>query len=300
MSTMGRSAEASRPIWVRWRVSVAAMITLALLTTAVVAGLVASPDGGAPVIFVNRLSSAIGETVTQAGGALWWTYAFVLGAIAAFNPCGFALLPAYLGLYLGDQGGGSGVLPRARRSLTVAAVVAVTFTALFGAMGAVFSLASSAIVRVLPWAGLAVGVVLVLVGGLILAGSSIGGSLPHRLADRFGRSAGEGGTRGYAAFGLAYGIASLGCTLPLFMALMGTAVAAGGRLAAVIAFALYGAGMAAVLGVLTLAAGMATVGAVRRVRSVTRFVSVLSAALLLLSGAFVIYYWLSAGRLLLA
>jgi cytochrome c biogenesis protein CcdA len=276
------------------------MITLVVLVAAVVAGLVASPDGGAPVIFVSRVSSAIGDTMTRAGGALWWTYAFVLGAIAAFNPCGFALLPAYLGLYLGEKGGGSRVLPRTRRSLTVAAVVAVTFTALFGAMGAVFSLASSAVVRVLPWAGLAVGVVLVLVGGLILAGSSIGGSLPHRLADRLGRSAGEGGTRGYAAFGLAYGIASLGCTLPLFMALMGTAVAAGGRLAAVIAFALYGAGMAAVLGVLTLAAGMATERAVRRVRSMTRFVSVLSAALLLLSGAYVIYYWLSAGRLLLA
>ncbi len=178
MSTMGHSAEASRPIWVRWRVPAAATITLALLTTAVVAGLVASPDGGAPVIFVNRFSSALGETVTRAGGALWWTYAFVLGVVAAFNPCGFALLPAYLGLYLGDQGGGSGALSRARRSLTVAAVVAVTFTALFGAMGAVFSLASSAIVRVLPWAGLAVGVVLVLVGGLMLAGRSLGGSLP--------------------------------------------------------------------------------------------------------------------------
>ena len=300
MSTIGRSAEASRPTWVRWRVPVAATITLVVLVAAVTAGLVASPDGGAPVIFVSRVSSMIGEAVSRAGGALWWTYAFVLGAIAAFNPCGFALLPAYLGLYLGDQGGGSGPLSRARRSLTVAAVVAVTFTALFGAMGAVFSLASSAIVRVLPWAGLAVGVGLVLVGGLILTGRSVGGSLPHRLADRFGRSAGEGGTRGYAAFGLAYGIASLGCTLPLFMALMGTAVAAGGRLAAVIAFGLYGAGMAAVLGVLTLAAGMATVGAVRRVRSVTRSVSGLSAVLLLLSGAYVIYYWLSAGRLLLA
>ena len=44
---------------------------------------------------------------------------------------------------------------------------------------------------------------------------------PHRLADRLGRSAGEGGTRGYAAFGLAYGIATHGYTLPLFMALTG-------------------------------------------------------------------------------
>jgi hypothetical protein len=108
MSTMGRSAEVSRRIWVRRRVPAAATITLALLTAAVVAGLVAAPDGGAPVIFVKRVSSAIGETVTRAGGALWWTHAFVLGSFAAFNPCGSRSFPPKLGLYLADQGGGSG------------------------------------------------------------------------------------------------------------------------------------------------------------------------------------------------
>jgi cytochrome c biogenesis protein CcdA len=278
----------------------AATTTLLVLAIAVVAGLVASPDGGAPVIFVNRISSAIGEVTTGAGSGLWWSYAFLLGGVAAFNPCGFALLPAYLGLYLSADSSGSSFSARARRSLTVAGVVALAFTAMFGAMGAVFSIGSSAIVRSLPWAGLAVGFLLILVGGMTLAGRPIGQRLPHRLADRLGKGAGENGTRGYAAFGLAYGVASLGCTLPLFLGLMGTATAAAGRWAAVLAFALYGAGMAAVLGVLTIAAGMVSFGALTRVRSMTRFVSGMGAALLLISGAYVTYYWLSAGRLLLA
>ena len=220
------------------RVVVAAMTTLVVLAIAVVAGLVASPDGGAPVIFVNRISSAIGEVATGTGSGFWWSYAFLLGGVAAFNPCGFALLPAYLGLYLSDESGGSGLAARAGRSLAVAGVVAVAFTAMFGAMGAIFSIGSSAIVRSLPWAGLAVGVVLILVGGMTLAGRPIGQRLPHRLADRLGKGAGEKGTRGYAAFGLAYGVASLGCTLPLFLGLMGTATAAAGTWAAVLAFAL--------------------------------------------------------------
>jgi cytochrome c-type biogenesis protein len=123
-------------------------------------------------------------------------------------------------------------------------------------------------------------------------------TLPQRLADRLGRGANERGSRGYAAFGLAYGAASLGCTLPLFLGLIGTATAAGGGGAAVVAFALYGAGMAAVLGVLTVAAGIVSFGVLARMRALTRFVSGLGAALLLLSGAYVVYYWLSAGRLL--
>jgi len=56
--------------------------------------------------------------------------------------------------------------------------------------------------------------------------------------------------------------------------------------------------MAAVLGVLTVAAGIVSFGVLARMRTVTHFVSGLGAALLLLSGAYVVYYWLSAGRLL--
>jgi cytochrome c-type biogenesis protein len=160
--------------------------------------------------------------------------------VAAFNPCGFAILPAYLGLYLNEESGRASLAARARRSLAVAAVVAAAFTVLFGVMGAVFSLGSSLIVRSLPWAGLGVGVVLILVGGTVLSGRLIGSTLPQRMASRVGKAAGSHGTRGYAAFGLAYGFASLGCTLPLFLSLVGTAIAAGGLWAAVVAFVLYG------------------------------------------------------------
>lgn len=299
MDSAHTTTKTPSPSLTRGRVLVAAATTLVVLTIALVAGLTSSPTGGAPVIFVSRLSSSIGDVAARAGGSIWWSYAFLLGAVAAFNPCGFALLPAYLGLYLGDERGGSSLASRAGRSLAVAAAVAVSFAALFGVMGAVFSLGASVIVPSLPWAGLAVGVVLILVGGMTLAGRPIGQSLPQRVAGRLGRGANEQSTRGYAAFGLAYGAASLGCTLPLFLSLIGTAIAAGGRWAALVAFVLYGAGMAAVLCVLTVAAGVVSFGVLARMRTITRFVSGLSAALLLLSGAYVVYYWLSAGRLLL-
>ena len=285
--------------------TIAAIVTTAIvLAVAFSAGLSSPTDGGAPVIFVSRLSATIGNAITGAGGSLWWTYAFLLGAVAAFNPCGFALLPAYLGLYLGDEGGqGSSLGSRARRSLVVAMTVATAFTVLFGAMGAVFGIASSVIVRALPWAGLVVGVLLILAGGVSLAGRPFGGrpfghDLPVRLAGSIGRRANEPSSRGYAVFGLAYGLASLGCTLPLFLALMGTAVASAGTWAAALAFVLYGAGMAATLAVVTLVAGLVTVEMIGRLRPMTRFVARVGSGLLLISGAYVVYYWLSAGRLL--
>jgi cytochrome c biogenesis protein CcdA len=252
------------------------------------------------VIFVERISSTISSLTSGAGSSIWWVYAFLLGIVAAFNPCGFALLPAYLGLYLNEGNTGKSFAARTRRSLAVSAVVAVAFTLLFGVTGALFSLASSLIVRLLPWVGLGVGILLIIAGGMSLGGRSLGLVTAQQVASKVGRDATSSGTRGYAAFGLAYGLASLGCALPLFLALLGTAVAGGGTWSAVVAFALYGVGMATTLGVLTLAAGIVSFGILARLRGVGRFVSGLGAVLLLASGAYVVYYWLTAGRFLLA
>lgn len=282
----------------RRRTLLAAGVTLLVLAVAVVAALASPTTGGAPVIAVEQVSSAIGAVASRAHG-LWWVYAFALGVAAAFNPCGFALVPAYLGLYLSDGGSRAGLGSRLARSVTVAAVVGASFTVLFGVMGAVFSLVSALLVRLLPWIGLAVGVLLVLAGGWVMSGGHLASSLPPRLAARIGSHAGSSGVRGYTAFGLAYGAASLGCTLPLFLALLGTA-AASGPLSALLAFVLYGAGMATVLAVLTIVAGTVSFGVLDRVRGFVRVIGPLSAGLLLLSGAYVIYYWLTTGRPLLA
>ena len=282
----------------RRRIAVAVAVTAITLSVAIVAGLASPTTGGAPVIVVARVSSRIGDLASRLG-SVWWLYAFLLGGVAAFNPCGFAVLPAYLGLYLNDGRIPSGLGARIRRSVSVAVVVGVTFTAAFGAAGAVFSFASAPIVRALPWIGLGVGIALVLIGGLILSGRHLISSLPQRLTLGVGKAAGTSSTRGYAAFGVAYAGASLGCTLPLFLALMGTAIASGSGLNAPLAFVLYGAGMATSLGILTIAAAVVRFSILGRVRRLGTVVSTVGAGLLMLSGAYVVYYWLTAGRVLL-
>jgi cytochrome c-type biogenesis protein len=276
--------------------------TFGVLTMAATAGLLSSP-ASAPVIYVERISSRIGQVAPGVAGGVWWTYAYLLGVVAAFNPCGFGLLPAYVGLYFNDVKSGTTISGRVRRALAVSAVVAGAFTLLFGLTGGLisagFTSVTSLIVELLPWVGLGVGVALVVSGGVVISGRPVMVAGAQQLASRFGRTASRRDIRGYAAFGLAYGLGSLGCTLPLFLALLGTATAADGRGNAIVAFALYGLGMATTLGALTLVAAFAGVGILRRSRTVGRLVSGLGAALLMASGAYVVYYWLSAGRLLL-
>ena len=274
-----------------------ALLCLAALALAVSAALATGTSAGGPVVFVERLSGASTTVLQGIATGLPAGYAFSAGMVAAVNPCGFALLPAYLGLYLGTEGrpGGWGAIPRA---LAVSSVVALSFVLLFGTVGLVLSAATSAVASYFPWAGLVVGVLLVFAGGRMLAGRPLYGSFSNRLADRMGAATRRDGLWGYAAYGLAYGLASLGCTLPIFLTVVGSALVVRGFLAGLLEFLLYGLGMGFLLGVLTLAAAVFKVSALGPVRPFTRYANPASAILLLVTGAYVAYYWLTLGGLI--
>lgn len=249
------------------------------------------------MVLVERLSGASTTLLQAIATGLPVGYAFGAGMVAAVNPCGFALLPAYLGLYLGagEIPGGWTAIPRA---LVVSGVVTLSFVFLFGTVGLVLSAATSAVAVYFPWAGLVIGVLLVLAAGRMLAGRPIYGSLGNRLADRMGTPARRGGLWGYAAYGLAYGLASLGCTLPIFLTVVGSALVVHGFLAGLLEFLLYGLGMGFLLAILTIAAAGFKRGALAPVRAFTRYANPASSVMLLMTGAYVVYYWLTLGGLI--
>jgi cytochrome c-type biogenesis protein len=100
---------------------------------------------------------------------------------------------------------------------------------------------------------------------------------------------------GFFLFGLGYGAASLSCTLPAFLAVVGNSLASSGVLAGAGRFFGFALGMAAVLVTLTLALAFFQHGLVRWLRKAVPYVRLASAVLLVLAGAYVIFYWLSSG-----
>ena len=220
-------------------------------------------------------------------------YAFGAGMIAAVNPCGFAMLPAYLSLYLGAQEDDFAELPtrgRMLRALLVGATVSSGFVLLFGLAGIIISAGGNALLRVMPTLGFLIGVALVLLGLLILVGHSVYFSFFERLANRIG-DPGTVSVRGFFLFGLAYGAASLSCTLPVFLVVVGGGIAAGGLLAGLGQFFVYSFGMASVLVTLTLALAFFKQGLVARVKKAVPYVQLASAILLILAGVYTILYW---------
>src|SRR5262249_33874817 len=109
-----------------------------------------------------------------------------------------------------------------------------------------------------------------------------------RVAQRLKAATRTRGLGGYAAYGTAYGLASLGCTLPVFLGVVGTSLQLHGLAAAIGQFVLFGIGMGAVLAALTLATAWFGDGLIGRARTLGRYVGWASAALLWLAGAYIV------------
>ena len=268
----------------------------AALAAAVALAITLRPESGG-LSEVEQLSAASASHLAHLGHLFPFGYAFGAGMVSAVNPCGFALLPTYLGLYLRGRDPASASKRLARAALVGLTVTAV-FVGLFGLAGLAVSLVGTALGAYFRWAGLAVGLLLVLAGGALLGGRHLYLGLGQRLGDRAGIAARADGMKAYAAYGVAYALGSLACTLPIFLAVIGLGLVAGGPAGVAIQLALYGLGMGAVLTVLALTAAVLKHTAPRRFRHLGRLVGPLSAVLLLVTGAYVVFYWLSPGGVL--
>lgn len=227
-------------------------------------------------------------------------YSFGAGMVSTANPCGFAMLPAYLSLYLGAQDAefyrrSAGL--RTLRALFVGITVSAGFVLLFAVIGAGVSAGGRFIISAMPWIAIVIGVALALLGLWMLAGRTVNAEFLAKLASRIGdpRSI---GVRGFFMFGVAFGAASLSCTLPIFLVVVGSALATGGFLSGLVQFLSYGMGMGLVLIVLTLGIALFKEGIVLTgLLGLFPYVERAAAVLLLIAGSYIVYYWLFKGGL---
>lgn len=219
--------------------------------------------------------------------------AVVAGMVATVNPCGFAMLPAYLALVVTGAG------ERTRTRLVARAVVSsvmmtLGFVVVFGAFGLAFSAFASSVQRYLPIVTVLIGLALVVLGVLLLMGREMTLLLPKPARGAPNRHVGS-----MFGYGVAYAIASLSCTIGPFLAVAGSTLRGGELLEGVTAFLAYAAGMGLVVTVLALATALASDVVTRRARSLLPHVSRLGGALLVLVGLYVAYYGVYELRLFL-
>jgi len=205
--------------------------------------------------------------------------ALTAGMLGAVNPCGFALLPAYLSVLVAGET--RGPVAAVGRAVRCSAALTLGYVAVFGTFGLVLTPLAGALTPRLPWLTVVLGAAIAVAGAWLLAGRSL--PLPGRglRAPRL-----TGSVPSTVLFGMAYAVASLGCAIGPFLAIVVTGLRSG----SVLPFLAYAAGMGLVIGLTAVAVALARASLVSRLRRVTAVVPRLGGAVLLLTGAYVAWY----------
>ena len=139
--------------------------------------------------------------------------AFAAGMVATVNPCGFAMLPAYLSYFMGMSDGEERSQVSALRSaLVVGGIVSLGFLVVFGITGLLITAGFRSIIEWIPWLALVIGFGVIVLGVALLRGFDLNVSLLKAKRAQKGRD-----FRSVFAFGASYAVASLSCTLPVFL-----------------------------------------------------------------------------------
>ena len=273
------------------------------VAVAVIGAILVGNDSGIDGVnsFVETLSGNSGSFLGGLGILAPLGFAFAAGVAAAFNPCGFAMLPAYMGLYMGaneKDGDNRHMVQRLGKALVVGGAVTAGFIVLFGAAGTLIGVgARSAVADILPWLGLGIGIVLTIAGAWLLGGGKLYTAFAQRAATHMGNP-GQTNVRGYFLFGLGYGTASLSCTLPIFLAVIGTSLAVSTIATSFGQFVLYGLGMGMVIIGLTLGMAVFKGAMVGALRKALPYIAPVGTWMMILAGSYIIFYWLTIGELL--
>lgn len=219
-----------------------------------------------------------------------FAYSFILGVMAAVNPCGFVLLPTYLVYYLGtelnrEDENKTTVL---RRGLSVGVAVSSGFVGLFLVVGIISRAFTTVISENAKYASLVIGIGLIAMGIAMLFGWKLPIAQPDISMQR------KRTTWNMFLFGIVYAIASIGCTIGLLISVILGSVNRHGFVSGVISIVLYGLGMGLLVTSLTVALAFARVGLVSTIKKSFKWFDKVSAAFVVLTGLYVSWYWLGA------
>ncbi len=244
-------------------------------------------------------------------------FAFSAGAVAFLNPCGFAMIPTYISYFVESDYSSSQRQTTTNRNLGLISVrrlskgglagllATAAFIAIFGLTGIAISSLGIGIAKFLPWVAVLSGVIIIGVGLAKAFGKTIHVNIPSPRGLVYSihgsHSSNDGKKPGYAnffLFGIGYSIASLSCTLPLFLLIVFQGLSAGGIREGSIVFMTYALGMGSVMIAISLAISASNQTFVKWLRKLAPKMNFITSVVLILAGSYLIYYNLVIGKLL--
>ena len=215
-----------------------------------------------------------------------YAFPFALGLVAAFNPCGFAMLPVYLSYFLGVNSNANR-LATIVRGLVVGLVMTGGFIAVFGLCGLAFEtiINQGSVLEYTGYVTIAIGVLMIPLGIYMALGKDLVLRLP-----KLNKGTDNRNLSSVFLFGVSYAVVSLSCTIGLFLSSVTTSFTTEGWLQGFGNFIAYALGMGALITFLTMSLALAKTDVAKGMRRVLPYVGRFSGLVLVVAGLYLIDY----------
>ncbi len=211
------------------------------------------------------------------------SFSFLAGLAMFFNPCGIALLPAYVSFLLGQKEADQKKLTRAFRGFKIGVVVSSGILSVFLTAGVLISLFGNFLAPYAFWFGTLTGAALIVLGITMLIGKTISITIPHNFKTRDGYAK-------FYVFGIVYAIGGIGCTLPIFLLVVFTALGGGSFLGGIANFLAFSSGTILLMLVVTTATAISKTFIERWIVSRMKIIYKLSSLVIIGAGVYLIYF----------
>ena len=210
------------------------------------------------------------------------------GLIAAFNPCGFAMLPAYLSYFLGiETKSGTDKFLSILNGLKVSLALSMGFVFVFASLGILTNtlISEASIESRAGYITLGIGILLILLGLSMIRGFHPVLNFPRLKMSGINRQ-----LFSMFMFGVSYAFVSVGCSAPIFFITVGGSFSRDGIIDGIAVFIAYALGMSIVITVLTISLAIARSAIAEHLRSLLKHLNVFSGFFLAISGFFLAAY----------
>jgi cytochrome c biogenesis protein CcdA len=210
-------------------------------------------------------------------------FIFSAGMVAAFNPCGIAMLPSFITYLIGSDGTQQSLFRSIVKGLWLGVSMTAGFLTIFVIAGFLLTVLGRTLIYVFPILSFIMGILIILLGLGMLVGKKV--SLPLGSFDV------KPGKWSVYFYGMAYAITSLSCTLPAFLFVITESIQGHSSILILLKFTVYAVGMGIVVTVICIGSLISKQYAQRFLRNNMGIIQYLSAIIITVSGIYISYYW---------
>lgn len=212
------------------------------------------------------------------------TVAFVAGIFATFNPCGFAMLPAYLSLAILDSNDKSGRTIQIVKALKFSGLMGLGIVGVFALFSLVIFPISTGIQRYLPYVTTVIGLAIVIFGvALIFRGPLLMKKIWNPNVSP------TGDWKSYILYGVTFALGSISCTIGPFLAVTSTSLG-GTYFESLLSYIFYGLGFTVTIAALAIATALSRDLLIKRIRGAGGLLEKIMGGLMVLVGLYLIYF----------